>query len=222
MKKVVIFGVGENALLLRYYLERDSKYKFEYKVVAFTLDREYIREQVIDNLPVIPFDEIEKYFIPRETYMFIALGYSKMNTLREKKFIEAQNKGYKFFNYISSKAICNAEKIGINNFIFEGAIIHPFVEIGNNNVIMCGGIVSHDTKVGNNCYIAGGAAISGKCVVEDNCFFGTNSTVRDNLKIKYKTLVGAAAWISINTEEYDTYIASNGIKVKKKSIDIKI
>mgnify|MGYP000972115285 CR=1 FL=1 len=50
MKKVIIFGVGENAQLLKYYLENDEKYKDEYKVVAFTLDKDYIKEENFENL----------------------------------------------------------------------------------------------------------------------------------------------------------------------------
>ena len=70
MNNVVLFGTGELADVVRFYLEHDSPHR----VSAFTADREYIREATVSGLPVIAFDEVEKSF-PTQSYgMFIANG----------------------------------------------------------------------------------------------------------------------------------------------------
>jgi len=53
MKKVIIFGTGDLAKLIRKYLTRDSPYE----IVAFTRHQEFINEKNIDGLPVIPFEK---------------------------------------------------------------------------------------------------------------------------------------------------------------------
>ena len=55
MKKVIIFGTGDLAKLIRKYLTRDSPHE----IVAFTSHQEFINEKNIDGLPVIPFEKIE-------------------------------------------------------------------------------------------------------------------------------------------------------------------
>lgn len=41
MKRVIIFGVEDSAELAKYYLENDEKYKYDYKIVGFTIDSAY-------------------------------------------------------------------------------------------------------------------------------------------------------------------------------------
>ena len=171
MKKVIIFGVGENAQLLKYYLENDVNYKDEYKVIAFTLDKDYIKEEIFMGLPLIPFEEIEKYYTPKDFYCFVAVGYKNMNELRAKKLSQVKEKGFKTLNYISSKACTyNDLEIGENNFIMDSQVIQPFVKIGNNNVFYGGGVISHHSTIGNNCFFGAGVVIAVGTTINDNCF----------------------------------------------------
>lgn len=222
MKKVIIFGVGENAQLLKYYLEHDEKYKDEYTVLAFTLDSKYIESSSFLGLPLVEFERIEEVYPPSEYYLFIALGYTKMNSLREEKYLEGKKKGYKYINYISSKATVNYQEIGENNMIVDNNVIQPFVKIGNNNVFMGGGLIGHHSIIGNNCFFAGGANIAGKCIVEDNCFIGINSSIRDNITLKYKTLIGGGIYLNQSSDEYGVYVSNFCVKLSKKSTEIKI
>jgi sugar O-acyltransferase (sialic acid O-acetyltransferase NeuD family) len=218
MKKVVIFGLGDNAELAKYYFDNDS----DYKVVAFTVDKQYTTEKMFHKLPIIPFDKVEQYYSPDEVDLFIAVGYTNMNEVRELKYLDGKKRGYKFVNYISSKATILTDKIGENNFILEDNTIQPYVEIGNNNVFWSGNHIGHHGRIGNNCFITSHVVISGRCIIEDNCFMGVNSTIRDHIKIRYKSLIGAGAWISEDTEEYGVYLSNIATKIKKKSIELKI
>ncbi len=221
MKKVIIFGVGENAQLLKYYLENDEKYKDEYKVVAFTLDKDYIKEEIFMGLPLIPFEEIEKYYTPKDFYCFVAVGYRNMNELRAKKLFQVKEKGFKTMNYISSKACTyNDLEIGENNFIMDSQVIQPFVKIGNNNVFYGGGVISHHSVIGNNCFFGAGVVIAGGTTIKDNCFIGVNSIISGKVTVEYKTFVSAGGRISKNTKQKGVYITETSKRYKIDSTEI--
>jgi hypothetical protein len=55
MSKVVLFGNSAVASVLYYYLSET----IDFEVVAFTVDRKFIKEDTLFDLPVIPFDEVE-------------------------------------------------------------------------------------------------------------------------------------------------------------------
>ena len=60
MKDLIIFGNGKIADVVFYY----AKNECNFNVVAFTTNKEYIRENMFHDLPVIPFDEIENHYKP--------------------------------------------------------------------------------------------------------------------------------------------------------------
>lgn len=222
MKKIIIFGLGDNAELVKYYFENDEKYKINHKVVAFTVEKKFMDRKEFNGLPVVEFENIEKLYPKEEYYLFIAVGYTAMNEVREKIYLLGKEMGYRYVNYISSKANIFTENIGENNFILEDNTIQPFVKIGNNNVIWSGNHIGHHGEIGNNCFITSHVVISGRCRIEDNCFIGVNSTIRDHVTVEYKSLIGAGAWISKNTEKYGVYLAEQATKINKKSIELKI
>ncbi len=54
MKELIIFGTADIAQLAHFYFSNDS----DYKVVAFTVDAEYIKVNEFCGLPVVPFEEV--------------------------------------------------------------------------------------------------------------------------------------------------------------------
>lgn len=218
MKKIIIFGLTDNAELAKFYFENDS----DYEVAAFTVDEKYLEEKEFCGLPVEAFEDIEIKYSPDEYLMFIAVGYTQMNGIREEKYINAKKKGYSFANYISSKATIWTKEIGENNFILEDNTIQPFVKIGDNNVIWSGNHIGHHGSVGNHNFITSQVTISGRVVIEDNCFIGVNASIRDHITIKNKTLIGAGAWIGKSTDEEEAYVTQATKKFPRKSTQLKI
>jgi len=140
MAKVVIFGTGDAAELAHYYFKKDSPHE----VVAFVVDKPYIKSRRYKGLPVIDFSKIHQAYSPTKFKMFIAVGYVKINSVRRKKYMEAKKKKYSLVNYVSSKAtVFENMDIGKNCFILENTIIQPFVKIGNNVTIWSGSHVGH-------------------------------------------------------------------------------
>jgi sugar O-acyltransferase (sialic acid O-acetyltransferase NeuD family) len=216
-KKIVIIGTTTNARLAKWYFDNDS----EYEVVAFSVNKEFITEKFWLGLPVVPFEDLENIFSPAEYFAFVAIGYRKMNKIREKMYIESKRKGFELPNYVSSK--CNfltQETIGDNNFILEDNTIQPFVKIGNNNVFWSGNHIGHDTIIHNNNTITSHVVVSGYCEIMNNCFLGVNSTLHNEVILENETLVAASATITKRTKEKGVYLPAQSILFNKNSEEI--
>jgi sugar O-acyltransferase (sialic acid O-acetyltransferase NeuD family) len=219
MKKLIIFGYGDIAQLAYTYFQQDSKHK----VVAFTLDKEYIKEEQFEGLPVVPFQEIEQQYPPDEYNMFIALSYTEMNKLRARKYHEAKKKGYHLVSYVSSRcSYLSAYACGDNCFIFEDNTIQPFVKIGNNVTIWSGNHIGHHSEIEDHNFISSHVVISGHCRIKPHCFLGVNSTIGHQVTIAEETLVGAGASITRNTEAKAIYVPAKSVKLDKTSDQVKL
>ncbi|MAJ05356.1 MAG: acetyltransferase [Flavobacteriales bacterium TMED84] len=219
MDKIVIFGMGEIAQIANYYFQIDSPYE----VVAFTLDKEYIKSENYEENPMVDFNVIEEIYPPSEYKMFIALSYSKMNKIREEKYYQAKSLGYHLVSYISSKcSYMTRYKHGDNCFIFEDNTIQPYVKIGNNVTLWSGNHIGHHSIIKDHNFISSHVVISGSCVIENNCFLGVNSTVGHKITLAKETLLGAGSVITKNTEEKAIYLPPRSIKLDKRSDQIKI
>lgn len=204
MAKVVIYGNGQVAGLAHYFLTHDS----EHDVVAFTVDREFVREKSMFDLPVIPLDEIRKSYHPDSHRMFVAMGYGRVNRDREERYLQTKALGYDFVTYVSSRATTWPDlKLGANCFILESNVIQPYVTIGNNVTLWTGSQIGHHTVISDHCFLSAHVVVSGNVVIEPNCFIGVNSTIRNAITIKRDTVVGAGAVILKNTVERGVYVA---------------
>ena len=196
MKRLVIFGIGQIAEVAHYMFSEDS----DYEVVGFTVDKRFRVLDRLFKLPVVAFEEIETIFPPNNFSLFIAMGYSNLNELREQKTIEAQSKGYKLASYVSTRAwVWREFKLKSNVMIMEHNTIQPYTEVGANTILWSGNHVGHHTKIGDNVFISSHAVIAGSVTIGDNCFIGINATVRDNISIGNHCVIGAGALITKDT-----------------------
>tara|TARA_B110000879_G_scaffold102914_1_gene138977 strand:- start:1490 stop:2149 length:660 start_codon:yes stop_codon:yes gene_type:complete len=219
MDKIVIFGMGEIAQIANYYFDIDSSYD----VVAFTLDKEYIKSESYEDKPMVDFNLIKKLYPPSEYKMFIALSYSKMNKIREDKYNLAKKIGYELVSYVSSKcSYLSQYRHGDNCFIFEDNTIQPYVKIGNNVTLWSGNHIGHHSIIKDHNFISSHVVISGSCIVESNCFLGVNSTVGHKITLAKETLLGAGSVVSKSTDLKGIYLPPRTVKIGKKSDQIEI
>lgn len=185
-KKLVIFGLEDYAHIVYEYFTHDS----DYEVVAFTADKKYIAAPTLFGLPVVPFEEVESQFSPKDHEMHVAVVYGRMNRLRADICARAKQKGYALASYISSRAfVWHNVTFGEHCFIFEDNTIQPFVTVGDNTIMWSGNHIGHHSKIGSHCFITSHVVVSGWCHVGDNCFIGVNATLANN------TRLGAASWV---------------------------
>lgn len=213
-KKLVIFGTADQAEVACYLFRYDS----HYEPAAFTVDGDYIRDEMFNGLPVIPFEEVEQVCPPSDYIMFIALGYNQMNKVRTVKYMESKTKGYALASYISSSAIIWPDFIcGENCLILEQNNIQPFVKIGNNVTMWSGNHIGHHSSIGDNTFLTSHVVVSGRVSVGRNCFLGVNSTIRDKLTIADDCLISAGSLVTKNTDPFGVYMGSPARRLEKTS-----
>ena len=219
MKKIIIFGTGDVAQIANYYFNIDSNYVVE----GFTVDENFMDGETYENKPLVSFEKVVEIYPPNEYKMFIALSYSKMNKIREKKYYEAKNKGYELVSYVSTKCSYMSQfKHGDNCFIFEDNTIQPFVKIGNNVTLWSGNHIGHHSEIEDHNFISSHVVISGHCIIEKNCFLGVNSTLGHKVKIAKETRIGAGAIIMKNTNTKEVYLPARSALFSKLSDKITI
>jgi sugar O-acyltransferase (sialic acid O-acetyltransferase NeuD family) len=218
MSKVIIFGVLDTAELTHFYLTHDSKFE----VVAFTVNKQYLNETVFRGLPVVAFEEVEQLYSPDDYLFFAPMTGRGMNKNREKVYLEAKQKGYRFISYISSKATVFPEtKFGENCFVLEDNTIQPFTSLGNNIVLWSGNHIGHHGFIQDHVFFTSHVVMSGHCKIGPYSFFGVNATIRDFITIAEGTLVAMSASITKNTESWGVYIGNPAkLLPGKKSTDI--
>ncbi|KAB2933635.1 MAG: acetyltransferase [Leptonema illini] len=214
MKKVVIFGTGDIAEIAAYLFQYDAMYE----VAAFTVDRDYLKSDRFCEKPVVAFEDLGERFLPSEYEVFVALSYTKMNKIREQKFLQVKEKGYRCATYISPRAtVYHRDRIGENCFIFEDNTVQPFVQIGNNVTLWSGNHIGHHSVIEDNVFISSHVVVSGGVTVGRNTFIGVNSTLRDHIKIAPECMIGAGALILADTTEKGVYIAQEAEKLRATS-----
>jgi sugar O-acyltransferase (sialic acid O-acetyltransferase NeuD family) len=214
MARVILFGSGDIAQIANYYFETDS----DHEVVAFTVDSAFLKESTFEGKPVVPFESLSDTYPPGEYQMFIAVSYAGMNALRAAKYHEARAKGYTLVSYVSSRcSYLSAYPPGDNCLIFEDNTIQPFVRIGNNVTLWSGNHIGHHSEIRDHVFISSHVVISGHCLIEPFSFLGVNATLAHTVVIAERTLVGAGAVITKNTEPGGVYVPARTIKLDKKS-----
>ena len=195
--KLVIVGDRVFAEIAHEYFTHDSPYE----VVAFSVERDYLREDRLRGLPVVPFESLEDTHDPAEHSVHVAVTYVDFNRVRARLASEAKAKGFSLASYISSRAFVwpNVE-LGEHCFVFEDNTIQPFVQIGDNVVLWSGNHIGHHSRVEDNCFISSHVVVSGGVTVGENCFLGVNTTIVNDITVARDCWIGPAVTLTRDTE----------------------
>jgi len=216
-EKLVIVGAGEFAQIAYEYFTYDSPYE----VVAFSVEKEFIKDKELFELPVVPFEELENLYDPLKYKVFVAVTYTQLNRVRTRLYKEAKQKGFSAISYVSSKAfVWRNVGIGENCFIFENNVIQYHTQIGNNVIIWSGNHIGHRTQISDNCYIASHVVISGYCEIGENCFLGVNCSLNDRIKIAKDCIIGNGAVVTKDTEQGKVYAGNPARPTDKSSFTV--
>jgi sugar O-acyltransferase (sialic acid O-acetyltransferase NeuD family) len=213
-RPAIIFGTGALAQVADFYLTADS----DYEVVAFTASRDSLSGDEHLGRSLVAFEDVQARYSPADVEMFVAVGYARMNSLRQRFCEEARAKGYRLLTYVCSKATTWGDTVlGDNVFIFEDNTIQPFVSIGSGTVLWSGNHVGHHSRIGDYCFITSHVVVSGQVTVGDRCFIGVNATIIDSMTIGADSLIGAGVVIQRDTEAGEVYLAPRAEKFPKDS-----
>src|SRR5437764_6098804 len=94
-EKLVIIGDGEFAEIACEYFTHDSPYE----VVAFAVERPYLKKPELFGRPVVAFEEVERLYPPQSHQAFVAVTFTRLNRVRARLYGAAKAKGYRLANY---------------------------------------------------------------------------------------------------------------------------
>lgn len=196
MKKTLIFGINRFAELLSEYMEEDG-----IPVAGFLVDKKYKPDQeMFCGKPIYITEHMEQE-VPADNYnVILALGYHKMNTIRQMKYLELKEKGYEIIGYRHPTALIQADQIGEGNIFLENVTIGKHVRIGKGNVFYPCAHVAHHTQVEDFNFFAISCSVAGSVRINSNCFFGNNCTLKNGIIVHDYTLVGAGCYLQGNTD----------------------
>ncbi len=213
-KKLIVYGHGKFAEYVRYVFTHDS----DYDVIGFCLESSYLAKlnKVEGKSEIFNFDNLEENYNPDQYDLFIAVGNDK---IRERLFLSGKEKGFFMANYISTKAILWKNlSLGQNVFISEDSAIQPFVKIGDNTIII-GAKIGHHSTIGANSLLST-CIIGANVKIGNNCFLGINSSVKSNIEIGDRNIIGMGSIITKNTGELEVFTTQAAIKRKLNYSDI--
>ncbi|MBI4696139.1 MAG: transferase [Gammaproteobacteria bacterium] len=192
MSELVIFGAGEVAREAWRVFSRGS----DHRVVAFIVDDAYLTSREFQGLPVEPASRLAETFPPDRYLMFVAMGYSRMNSARSAKYAEMKSLGYQMPSAIGPRCRYESElPPGDNCLLLDDAIIDQGVRIGSDVIIWRGCFVGHDSAVGDHCFMSARVSVAGHVTVGDHCFMGIGCVTVDAIEIAPRTLA-ARGWSS--------------------------
>lgn len=204
-RPIILFGSEGWAEFLCQMLADDGRFE----VVAFTVDRAFIKSNTVLGLPVIPFDEITDHMPPSDYAMMVGAGFGQKNRFRAQKCSEAKSMGYDLISFVSADAmLAKNVRIGENSTIHEGAIVQQFCTLGDNVQILSGANVSHHCTIGDHAFIAGSVTLGGGCHIGDYCFIGMNATILHGLTIAPNVVIGAGSVVTRDIETAGTYVGN--------------
>jgi sugar O-acyltransferase (sialic acid O-acetyltransferase NeuD family) len=213
--RLVIIGDGEFARIAHEYFTHDSPHT----VVGFAVERDFLKSPEYLGLPVVPFEELELKFDPREHKAFVAVTYTQLNRVRARLYRQVKLKGFELVSYISSRAfVWRNVTVGENVFVFENNVIQHFAEIGNNVILWSGNHIGHRSVIEDHCYLASHVVVSGYCRIQEYSFVGVNATIADRVTITRDCFIGAGCVIAKDTEPQKVYYAAPAEPAKVSSL----
>lgn len=214
---LVIFGTGKIAELAKFYFDTDSGFR----PVSFTVDGEYIVESHFEGLPVVPFEELEIYYPPSESALFVAVGYRGLNALRRRVFEEGSARGYSLPSFVSSRATILTDLSSCRNcLILEDNTIQPRVVVGDDVFLWSGNHIGHHSVIEDHCYIASQVVISGNCRIGEASFIGVNATLHDGVTIGTGSVIAAGALIKRDVEPGSVMTAASARLSDRKALEV--
>jgi sugar O-acyltransferase (sialic acid O-acetyltransferase NeuD family) len=201
-------GFGRETLCCLIDMISGSGLKIE-ETACFMVSDEYFREEKIMGIEVIPLSK----FDPAAYQVVVAISEPKAR----KKFIEGLPGGTVFGRIIHPQAIISQwAEIGEGCIITAGVIITCNIKIGRQAHLNLHTSIGHDCVTGDYFTTAPAANISGNCTFGDCVYFGTNSAVRNGIKICDNVTVGMGGIVVKDITEEGVYIGNPLKKLEKK------
>ena len=203
-QRVVLAGNAITADILYDYLAADDRYE----VAALTVDAPYVADSRIKVVDTVALDEVAKLYPPDACRVVMAIGYDRVNRVRESVFERLKAMGYAFETYVHRHAHVHTRiPLGEGSIVLPGAVVEPHVTIGADTMIWTNVTLAHHCTVEEHCWLATGTVVSGQARIGRNTFVGVNATIVNDVTVGDHNIIGAAALISKETKPNTVHLA---------------
>lgn len=209
MIDLVIVGTSKASALIACVIEHEA----QANVIAYTTYRSMIKETSLEGKPIVAIEDLNEMYDMKSVYVLNTIGYTDMNTVREKVFKDIKDRFPNIYTFISKHALMYTDKIGLGSIIMPGAYVGPYVEVGESCLIMAQSSVPHHIKVEDFSYIAARAVIGGSSIIGHNSFLGINATIKNKVNLAPYTLIGSGSNVLESITEECCVVVGNPAKV---------
>ena len=210
-KKICIIGGGGfGRETLTCLIDGISKTELKIEeIVVFMVNDKFYEKSEIMGVPVIKDSEFNA-----ENYkVVVAIGDPK----KRKKVIEKLPPETEFITIIHPNVVISDwVEIGEGSIITSGTILTCNIKIGKHTHLNLHTTIGHDCIIGDYFTTSPGTNISGNCEFGDCVYFGTNSSIRQGIKICDNVTIGMGGIVVKNINEEGVYIGNPVKKLEKK------
>ncbi len=200
---LVVFGAGQIAEVASWCFDHDS----DHEVIAFSVDRQYMKQDSLLGRPVVAFEDLPARYPAHAYRMFVAIAYGKVNRQRADAVARVEQAGYRCANYVSSRAVVNGElSKDSNTFVMELNNLQPFSRLGRNVWLWAGNHIGHHSVIEDHCFVASHVVVSGSVRLGEGSFVGVNATIRDNITVGKRNVIGAGVVLLEDTLDEQVFV----------------
>lgn len=151
-------------------------------------------------------------FDPNIYELMICIGESNLR----KKVKESLPKDTKYFSFTHPTSIISYDIIiGEGTYIGPYSIVTTNIKLGNHCILNRGVQIGHDSIIGDFFSAMPGSIVSGNCEIGDSVYLGSNSSVREKIKISNDVIVGLNSGVVKNINTGGTYVGVPAKKINK-------
>ena len=179
-KEIILIGGGGHCKSVIDVIEQENKYG-----IAGIIDRKELIGSKVLGYEIIGCDDDLDKLSKKYKYAIVTVGQISSNNIRVRLFKILKTLGYQLPVIISPLAyISKHSSIDEGTVIMHQSIINANAKVGKNCIINTKSLIEHDTVVEDNCHISTGAIVNGGVVVKEGSFIGSNTTIKDNMKVE--------------------------------------
>lgn len=180
------------------------------QIAVFMIDDSYYDNAKIMGIPVIKRSD----FDPREYRVVIAIG----NPEARRKVAHELPPDTEYGSIIHPSAVISDwVEMGAGSVVTAGVILTCNIKIGKHCHLNLNTTIGHDCQIGDFFTTAPGTNISGNCKFGDCVYFGSNSAVREGIKICDNSTIGMGGVVVKDILEEGVYIGNPVRKLNGQS-----
>lgn len=203
-ENIFLFGTSEYSEYVYHTIKKEGNIN----VLGFAVNKTHYSEKEFNGLPVYVFEELHEEFDMQECGVLITVGYTKMNSYREKVYNECKALNYKVASFISTRCVCDTDDIGEGCIVMPTAYIPPCTKVGKCNIINMGTYITHTGVIGDFNWFAATIVMGGNIIMGSNCFIGMGCTLKNGITIGSRVFLGANSYLSDDARDDRAYMGS--------------